>query len=209
MLGLLLTIIAVIIILLLNETWWRIRKPNNETSRKTAHILIGSFVAFWPYFLSRLDIIILGLSFFILVSFGMYFKLFDKFRTVTRPTYGELLFSLSVVIISIITTDKLIYLTAILSMGLADGIAAIFSSHFGKSTSFSIFGFTKSLVGSLAFYIMILLLLANYADRVNHPVDGIFYLGLALTVTVLENISIAGIDNLTVPLLITVWLKLI
>ena len=209
MLNLILTIVGIVAILLINEIWWRLRKPNNEVSRKAAHILIGSFVAFWPYFLSRLDIILLGSVFFVIVSIGMYFKLFDKLRTVTKPTYGELLFSLSVVIISLITNDKLIYLTAILSMGLADGLAAIFSSRFGKSTSFSILGFTKSLVGSLAFYIMTLLLLANYADHVHHPVEGILYLALALIVTILENISIAGIDNITIPLLITIWLKLI
>lgn len=202
------TIIIVLFILLLNEVWWRVKRPNDEISRKAVHIIIGCYVAFWPYYLKWLDIELLGLAFFICVYISKRLKIFQAIHSVQRPTWGELFFALSVSLIAFITHDKLIYTTALLSMGLADGLAAIFGSYFGKSTNYSIFGYTKSLAGSLTFFIVAALLLINYSHHITHPQTILAYVMLALAAAALENFSVLGLDNLLVPLLITLCLKL-
>jgi phytol kinase len=207
MLPLILTIIAGPVILLTNEIWWRIKKPNDEISRKAVHIIVGCFVAFWPYYLSWTTIEILGLACFVVVYLSKQLKIFRAINSVQRPTWGELFFALSVTVIALITHDRLVYMTAILFMGLADGLAAIFGSYFGKSTSYSIFGNTKSAVGSLTFYVVALLLLANYGAHISHQDQGSVYLLIALSATALENLSVFGLDNLLVPLLIALWLR--
>ena len=204
---LLLTIGIVFIVLLINELWWRFKKPTDEISRKAVHILIGCFVAFWPYYLGWGDIELIGLAFLIVAYLSKHFKVFKSIHAVQRTTYGELFFALSVVLVALITHDKLIYTTAILSMGLADGLAAIFGTYFGRSTRYNILGSTKSIVGNVVFLIVVIGLLANYRHRVSSPHEALSYLILALIATALEDVSIGGLDNLTVPLLIAVWLR--
>ncbi|HEY1645659.1 MAG TPA: hypothetical protein VGF75_04780 [Candidatus Saccharimonadales bacterium] len=208
MFSLIITIIAVLVILLLNEAWWRIKRPNDEISRKSVHIIVGSFVAFWPYYLKWTEIELLGLAFFAVVYVSKHLKIFQAIHSVQRPTMGEVFFALSITLVALVTHDPLIYMTAILSMGLADGLAAILGSYFGKSTNYSIFGNTKSIVGSLTFYIVVLLLLANYHAHTHLPENGAVYLSLGLVATALENVSALGLDNLFVPLLIALWLRL-
>jgi phytol kinase len=201
------TIITVFIILLFNELWWRFKKPNDEISRKAVHIIVGCFVAFWPFYLSWLDIQLLGIAFFITVYISKHLNIFKAIHSVQRPTWGELFFAISVTSVAFITHDKLVYMTAILSMGLADGLAAIFGSYFGSGTNYRIFGSTKSVVGSLTFLVVIIGLLDNYRLHVIHPAPAVIYLLLAVIAMILENVSVLGLDNLAVPLLIAIWLR--
>jgi phytol kinase len=211
---LILTTFVGLLILLANEAWARIKRPNDEISRKAVHIILGCFVAFWPYYLSWLDIELLGVAVFISIYiskhvkyFSSHFKLFKGMRNTQRTTWGEFFFAISVTLIALITHDKLIYTTAILSMGLADGLAAIFGTYFGKRTNYKIFNSTKSLVGSLAFFITMIILLSVYHAHASQPSNLLFLLVLAFTATALENISVLGLDNLFVPLLIAVALR--
>jgi len=202
-----LTIVIVFVVLAINELWWRFKKPTDEISRKTVHILVGCFVAFWPYYLSWTDIELIGVAFFVGVYISKQFKLFKAIHSVQRSTYGELFFAISVFAVAFITHDKLVYATAILSMGLADGLAAIFGTYFGQRNRYKVFGITKSVVGSLIFFITVVALLANYRHHVLNPHEALAYVVLALIATALENVSIGGLDNLSVPLLIALWLR--
>ncbi|MEI9913487.1 MAG: hypothetical protein WDN66_00505 [Candidatus Saccharibacteria bacterium] len=205
--ALILTIVSILIILIINELWWRIKKPNDEISRKAVHITVGVLVAFWPYFLSWNEIELLGVAFLVVTYVSKRLKVFQAIHSVQRPTWGELFFAASVTLIALITHDKLIYMTAILSMGLADGLAAIFGSYFGKNTNYNIFGYTKSVVGSLTFFIVSAVILLNYSNHVGQPHATGAYLALALASTALENFSVFGLDNLFVPLLIAICLR--
>ncbi len=205
--SLILTIVVVLIVLLTNELWWRVKKPNDEISRKAVHIIVGCFVAFWPYYLSWLNIELLGLAFLVAVLISKKLRIFQSIHSVQRPTWGEVFFALSVIIVAFLTHDKLVYATAILSMGLADGLAGIFGSQFGKSTNYNIFGRTKSVVGSLTFFIVAVILLVNYSRHITHPHGYLAYIMLALAAAALENFSVFGLDNLFVPLLIAFALR--
>ena len=211
---LILTTLIGLVILLINEAWWRIKRPKDEISRKAVHIILGCFVAFWPYYLSWIDIELLGMAVFISIYiskhvkyFSSHFKQFKGMRSVQRTTWGEFFFAISVTLVALITHDKLIYTTAILSVGLADGLASIIGTYFGKRNSYNIFRSTKSVIGSLTFFITLIILLAVYHAHSTHPSSLLFFFILALTATALENISILGLDNLFVPLLIVIALR--
>lgn len=104
---LILTVVAVFVILLGSEFWWRRHVTHSEFSRKFVHITVGSFVAFWPFYLSWNQIRLLSLSFLIVVSISKYFHLFKLIHSVQRPTIGELYFALTAGAITYVTHDKL------------------------------------------------------------------------------------------------------
>src|SRR4051812_4841225 len=127
-----LSVIAVLVILVVSEIGWRRHWLRGEIGRKLVHILVGSFVAFWPYFLSWNQIRFLSLAFLAVVLISNYFKIFHAVHSVQRPTFGEVFFAITVGLLTFVTDDKAIYTTALLQMSLADGIAALVGTHFGR-----------------------------------------------------------------------------
>ena len=205
--ALLLAVFVVFVLLLASELWWRARRPHDEFSRKFVHITVGSFVAFWPFFLSWQQVRLLGVAFVFGVVVSKYFKVFTAIHAVERPTYGEVCFALSVVALTFITHDKAVFAAAALHMGLADGLAAIGGTIWGKSNSYKILGHTKSLVGSATFMLCSLLILIGYATIQTHSINPVLLVGLALVATGLENIAVYGLDNLAVPVVLALALQ--
>ncbi len=66
------TVLAVFLVLLGSELWWRKHITHSEFSRKFVHITVGSFVAFWPFYLSWGQIRLLSLGFLIVVGISKY-----------------------------------------------------------------------------------------------------------------------------------------
>lgn len=202
----LLTIAAVFLILLGNEIWWRKRHIHGEFSRKFVHITVGSFVAFWPFYLSWLEIRELSLAFIVVVGLSKYLKLFRAIHSVQRPTWGEIFFAMAVGTTALITHDKGVYVAAILQMSLADGLAAVIGSNFGKAQSYSIFGHRKTVLGTVTFFVTSLLIMLG----VNHWGGTSFEPGLVVLLaagaSIIENFGVRGLDNLLVPVLVAVVL---
>ncbi len=107
------TVLVVFLLLLIGELWWRKQRLNNEFTRKFVHITVGTFVAFWPFFLSWQEIRLLSVAFLVVVGLSKYLRVFRAIHTVQRPTWGELFFALAVGAITFITHDKWIYATAL------------------------------------------------------------------------------------------------
>lgn len=193
-------VLVVFGILVFAEVGWRRHWLNGEVGRKFVHISVGTFVAFWPFFLSWEQIRFLSLAFFVVVLASMHFGLFRAINSVLRPTYGEIFFALSVGLLTIITQSKGIYMVAILQMALADGFAAIVGSRFGRDNKYHLFGRSKSLVGSLTFFVISLALFAGYSAFSSIGLAWPYVLVGALGATIIENIAALGFDNLLVPL---------
>ncbi|MFZ1248948.1 MAG: hypothetical protein WAQ24_01355 [Candidatus Saccharimonadales bacterium] len=200
---------VVFVLLLLSEWGWRKFWLKGEVGRKFVHISVGTFVAFWPYFLSWTEIRLLSLAFFIVVLVALWTKLFHAVGSVQRPTYGEIFFALSVGLLTVITQSKGVYAAAILQMALADGFAAIIGGRYGTQNKYHLFGRTKSLVGSATFFVISLGLLVGYSQFSDNGLAWQFILGGALGATLLENIAALGFDNLLVPLAVGVLLQYI
>ncbi len=197
-----LSILGVLGLLLVNEVWWRTHTVHSEVGRKFVHITVGSFVAFWPFFLSWTEIKFLSIAFLIVVGVSKYFHVFRAIHSVQRPTLGELFFALAVGAVALITQDKWIYMAALLQMSLADGLAAIVGASYGGSSRYLILQHRKSIVGTLTFVVVSAVLLVVYSMNSGSTLSVALILGLAAGAAVVENIGIRGLDNLLVPLLI-------
>ncbi|MFI5271376.1 MAG: hypothetical protein ACHQT9_05040, partial [Candidatus Saccharimonadales bacterium] len=131
------TVVIVFVLLFLNELWWRTHTVHSELSRKFIHVSVGTFVAFWPFFLSWREIQILSLAFLAIVALSKYLNIFQAIHSVTRPTWGEVFFAVAVGLTALITQDKWIYTAALLQMSLADGLAAIIGTRFGNKQKYA------------------------------------------------------------------------
>jgi phytol kinase len=207
--NLILTVAAVFVLLCVSELWWRGAKVHTELSRKFIHITVGSFVAFWPFFLSWHQIELLSLAFLIVVAISKYLHILKAIHSVQRPTWGELFFAIAVGLIAFITHDKWIYMTALLQMSLADGLAAIVGLRYGKKHKYLVFGQVKSIIGTSTFFVVSLATLLIYMHFGHTNVNLIALFCLAVVASLLENLGAWGLDNVFVPLVIAVSLRII
>jgi phytol kinase len=201
---LILTVLGVFIILLGSEFWWRRHVTHSEFSRKFVHITVGSFVAFWPFYLSWNQIRWLSLSFLVVVGVSKYLHLFRIIHSVQRPTMGELYFALATGAITYVTHDKWIYMASLLQMSLADGFAAVVGVRYGRQ-SYLMFSHRKTLIGSATFFVVSLGILVAYTQAAGAHLGPAYMAGVALLMAVVENFAVAGLDNLLVPLAVA-WL---
>jgi phytol kinase len=196
----------VFVILLASEVWWRVKHPRGEFSRKFIHITVGTFVAFWPFFLSWNEIRLLSVGFVVAVAVSKWFHIFRSIHSVQRPTWGEVYFALVVGLMTYVTHSKAIYAVSLLQMSLADGLAAIIGVHYGRRQQYHVWGHVKSVVGTMTFLVASVALLAGYSLH-SHHLSSWYIAGLAGISTVAENVAIGGLDNLLVPLLIALVLE--
>ncbi|MEO8104824.1 MAG: hypothetical protein ABI602_00610 [Candidatus Saccharibacteria bacterium] len=196
------TVVGILLLLLINELYWRQHNVHDEFSRKFIHITVGSFVAFWPFFLSWREIELLSVAFFLVVAVSRYLNLFQAIHSVQRPTWGELFFALAVGVIALVTHDQWLYTAALLQMSLADGLAAVIGVRFGKASRYRVFGQVKSVVGTFTFLIVSLAILVGYSIQAPGVSFSGALVGIALIATIGENIGVMGSDNLLVPLLV-------
>jgi phytol kinase len=201
-----LTVGLVFAILVLSELWWRRHVMHDEFSRKFVHITVGSFVAFWPFFLSWRTIQLLSLAFIIVIALSLKLKLFQAIHSVQRPTWGEIFFALAVGVCALVTKDKWVYAAALLQMSLADGMAAVFGVRYGQRQRYLIFNQAKSLIGSLTFFLVSFLILVAYVYFSPHHLSPAWVISISLLATGLENFAVRGSDNLLVPLFVALLL---
>ncbi len=202
-----LTVTVIFVLLVCSEIWWRTRRPKDEFSRKFIHIAVGSFAAFWPFYLSWNQILLLSAAFVVVVSVSKSLRIFQAIHSVERPTWGEVFFALAVGLLALITHDHWIYAAALLHMSLADGLAAITGVTWGQRTRYKVLGHPKSLVGSATFFVISLVILAGYVAVTDRPLAIGMMVTLALASTAVENFGLEGLDNLCVPLLVGVILN--
>lgn len=197
--------VVTFIILCIGELGWRRGWLRNEFGRKFVHILVGSFVAFWPLFLTWNQIFFLSAAFVIVVAASKYLGIFRAIHSVQRPTWGEIFFAVSVGLLALLTRDGWMYMAALLHMSLADGLAAIIGTRFGKHTTYTVLGHTKSIIGSATFFVTALIILIGYGIGTNTHISVAVLLGASFVATLLENVSTRGLDNITVP----VWVAIV
>lgn len=196
------TVLVVFLLLLIGELWWRKQDLNTEFTRKFVHITVGTFVAFWPFFLTWHEIRWLSLAFLVVVGASKYLKVFRAVHTVQRPTWGELFFALAVGSITFITHDKWVYAAALLQMSLADGFAAVIGTRFGQRFRYVVFGHAKSLMGTFTFLVVSAAILVWFSRESGQDLTAVFIFDLAVVASMIENIGVAGLDNLLVPLVV-------
>lgn len=204
--ALILTVLAVFIILVVSEIWWRQRAPDDEFSRKFIHISVGSFVAFWPYWLSWGQIELLSLAFLAVVLVSKYLNFFQAIHSVQRPTWGEAFFAVAVGVIALLTNDRAIYAVALLQMSLADGMAAVIGTRFGGNHKYLVLGHLKSVAGTLTFFVVSLVTLLAFSGHLAASLNLGLMVVISAVASVIENVGVMGLDNLLIPLVVALIL---
>jgi phytol kinase len=206
----LLIIVAIVFMLLLTaEYLWRVKHYHSEITRKFVHISVGSFAAFWPWMITRSQIELIALAFLAVIILSRVFTIFSSIHLIGRKTVGEIFFALSIGGVALITPNRYIFMAALLQLSIADGMAAIIGTNFGQRFRYTVFGHSKSLLGSLTFLICSVTILAVYffLSHANSAWPTLIW--LPIVATLLENVGISGSDNILVPVTVAVVLRLL
>lgn len=206
----LLTMLVVFVtfcILVCAEYLSRSKQIHAELTRKLVHVAVGTFVAFWPFFLSWRQIQLLSLSFFVVVCLSIKFNIFSSIHAVKRSITGELLFAVVIGLLALIATNKWVFMAAMLHLSLADGLAAIVGLGWGDKNGYRVFGRLKSVAGTTAFVISSAVILATYAIFAHSTTSFATYLWLPLVAAATENLAVHGTDNLVMPMIIALVLS--
>lgn len=199
-----LAVLPVFVLLVVAEALWRSNKLRGESARKLIHIIVGSFVAFWPFYISFEAIQAVSAMFLVVVGISLRFRVFKSIHGVARKTWGEVLFAVCIGLLAVLTDQPWIFAACILHMSVADGFAALAGKSWGKGNRYHIGNHEKSVVGTAVFWLCSLfitgLAVFNLPDLQAHTLLYISLLPIATSFT--ENFGVGGTDNILVPVLV-------
>lgn len=207
---LILVCVAISLLLLITEFMWRSGRVQVETSRKMIHMGTGMIVAFMPFFIRYELIQLLSLAFLLVVIASYKFQFFQSIHSVNRFTIGEILYPVGIGVCALLEPAPWIFTAAILHLAIADSVASIVGHKWGRRTRYFIVTHGKSLVGSAAFFVTSSLIFAAAIPFVmasSLPSLPLLLIFCPLVLTGLENLSLFGSDDLTVPIAVIVLLS--
>ena len=202
--------IYIVFIFLISKLFKNFYPNNQELLRKIIHIGMGPLIPL----AKLLEIEQNAAQYFaggmsILIVINYIYKLFPIIEDVDRKSFGTFFYCFSLLIlISLFWEQDPLALTAgFFIMTLGDGLAGLIGKNF-KSRSWKIFNQKKSILGTTTMFLISLFVLSTlgYTNNINF---NYYYFGIALLATLLEQISIIGIDNLSVPIITSIIFHLL
>lgn len=194
------------LLFIIAEMAYRLFEIKVDYTRKFVHIMTGIVVMFFPiYFKKPIDLIIICASFFIVLSLSKRLGLMPSINAIKRKSRGSTLYPIVVIICYLIqySLGKYVYFfIPILILALADPAAEFAGKKFNYRP-YSIFGNDKTISGSIAFLILSTLVAASglyFFSEAGLWVLVLCTLFIAIISTLGEAISVAGYDNLVIPL---------
>ena len=197
------TIVVIYILLIfLLSIIYKIFNPNNkEAIRKIIHIGIGPLIPLAKYLGVDQEsaLYFTGIiSFLILLNYR--YKLFPNIEDIDRKSFGTLFycFSLFILIYLFWNKDPTSLIAGFFIMTFGDGLAGLIGKNF-KSNSWYLLNQKKSLYGTATMFItsLVVVLALAYVQKYSFDLNFII---IAFIATVLEQLSIFGIDNFIVPI---------
>lgn len=209
MIGMLIAALVIFLLLRLAEYLRKTGRMHGEISRKFVHITVGTFIAFWPFFIDIVWVQFMCLAFFVVVLASRYFKWFPAIHGIERKTWGDILFPLGIGLTVLVADSPWIFAAAMLHLSLADGFAAVVGEKHGRTNRYLVFGYPKSYVGSATFLVISVGILAGLLilSPQFSAVGASMLLWLPLIATVLENVATKGMDNIIVPVVMAFLLN--
>jgi len=191
-------------ILVMSELLGKHKILVGEYQRKFVHIPVGTFIAFWPWLMGWRTIQLIALAILVGVLFNRRYPAVDILGGIRKESYGDFYFALIILLVSLLTTTKIFFCLAVLHMSLADGLAAVTGNYFAGRWHYALGNQAKTLIGSMTFWLISLAIFGVGLLLVGPFVSFQTYMILLVlappVLTVIENISIYGLDNLAVPL---------
>lgn len=143
----------------------------------------------------------LSLAFLLVVLLSVWLNVFKSIHAVSRNVVGEVLFAMVIGILAFLSTSEWVFTASMLYLSLADGMAAIVGLLWGDENQYKVFGYVKSVAGSLAFFFTALIISVVYTIFSGVPQSVAILLWLPVVATISENVAVSGTDNLVIPLL--------
>ena len=187
-------------------------KRDNEATRKAFHIMHCVGLAGLAFILPLSGVLVFE-SFFVFAILGARYlhnnydkkwkwvHYLGKTYRVDRESYGDILLPIAVIVTALVANTKWEFAATVLVIGLADAAAALVGKKWGAPTSYAVFGQKKSLVGSVAFFVVafgVLLAYGMFAPA--YPGDLLPLVAIAAFLTGVENVGVYGSDNLLLPI---------
>ena len=120
--------------------------------------------------------------------------------------FGTVYYAISILLVTIFSylqSNPMIGTTGMLIMGYGDGFAAILGKKV-KSKEYKILGTTKSIAGSATMFVFSLVISCVVFYMIGIEYFILKALLTAVIATLLEAVSVKGLDNITVPIMVTV-----
>lgn len=207
MISLFVAMAGVGVLVCLGEYLRRVHLLHTEVTRKFIHITVAGWAASWPFFMEWKQIQLISLLMFVGIVLSRGMHLFRAIHGVQRRTWGELFFAMSIGLAAVLARDEWTFAAAMLVMGVADGFAALAGTLI-DGRRYRVFGHTKSFHGTAVFFVCTLVILVACSMPGNFPIGLVGFVLLPAIASVFENISIAGTDNLFVPLVVMLGIGL-
>lgn len=204
-----LALLPIFITLVASEALWRAKILRGEAARKTLHIIIGSYVATWPFYISFTQIQWISLALLIVVALSHKLKIFHAIIDIKRRTWGDLLYAIGIGLTAFMTNEPWIFAIAILHMSLCDGLAGLLGNHYGKKNRYYILGQPKSIVGSVVFLVTSFLVMTLLVPSNLDLSLGAYIFVIPIVATLIESIGVYGSDNVVVPAVLVYMLNII
>lgn len=205
MLAAIAAVVVLAAILVVSELLWKRVRVHPELARKFVHITCGVFISFLPFWVSYNWIMILSAGFILVNLANHRINVFQAIRSVRRKSWGDVLFGVGVFAVAWFEPSPWLFVTSMLMVSLADGLAAVFGVTYGeKHGKYYLFTQPKTLVGSGVFLLTaaLILLLGLVAD--SYFVDPLqlwpALIMLPLLLVCIENLAVFGLDNIALPL---------
>ena len=193
--------IYIVFIFLVSKLFKNFYPNNQELLRKIIHIGMGPLIPLAKFLeieQSAAQYFAGGISILILINY--IYKLFPIIEDIDRQSFGTFFYCFSLLIlISLFWEQDPLSLTAgFFIMTFGDGLAGLIGKNF-KSKSWKIFSQKKSIIGTTTMFLISFLVVSILGYKNNLDFN-YYYFWIAFLATVLEQISIIGIDNFSVPI---------
>ena len=186
------------------------RPTNKELLRKIIHIGVGPLIPIAKLLEINQNLAQYFAAFVsILVLINYIYRLFPIIEDIDRKSFGTLFYCLSLFILISFFWDKdpFSLFAGVFIMTFGDGLAGLLGKNF-KSRNWIIFNQKKSLIGTATMFLISLIITGSLAYFGSYEIS--FSLPLiALLATIVEQFSIAGIDNLFVPIISAIAFNLL
>lgn len=216
-LGILVVLVTLVLLMVVCRFICNRLNLNSELTRKSVHMGMGIicagfpliFTNLWPVFLLS-SLAIGGLTAVRLVP-QLRNGIGSSLHGVERFSLGELYFPLSVAVVWFISIDKpVVYCISVLVLALADAVAALIGTNYGQNRYTTKDGY-KTWEGSFSFFsvaffcIHIPLLLFTNTGRSESLLIAAL---IAILVMILEATAWSGLDNLLIPISVSIFLNI-
>ena len=191
-------------------------KRGEEASRKFIHIMLGNWWFIAMYFFTNVWFAIFVPITFVIINYVSYKQ--DLIKVMERKNQdglGTVYYAVSLFILAIVSFG--IYQKPILGlipnviMAYGDGFAAVVGKYI-KSKTYKVGETQKSIAGSITMFIISLIFITIFlTTRYTFELWQIVLIGIVMSgiVTIIEAISVKGIDNISVPVSMLVMLLMI